>query len=621
MTDDALLLIETAGGSRQVRLGDYLSLDEIEQADRDAIDWIKRVRTADIKGRPLRDALTYRGDSLWWFVEIYLHRMRVIETLHRAVTATENLFRSEQPRRVTLADGDAMAQSIVKEGARRHGAEFRGPSTGAVYDARRLTATLGRAIVFLAQALVSHLRIRHRPPVPPAGGIAIGAFVHAAFWRSTADREAYVGPVLKALVAEVPPSDRVFVGLGPRTVFRGRTLASQVRHWKDALPDVRAIESYAGVGDLRGSFRFALASGRVRKLLWRSADLRRAAILSGYDTWRFVRHELAGVAYLQLPWSVRIMDEIGAALDSLKPRVALTYAEAGGWGRALVLEARRRGIAVCGLQHGFIHRHWMNYRHEPDEMADTAGSPGFPRPDLTLLFDRFAMEHLTTRGSFPASALGIMGNPRLDELAEAAGRQTDATRQATRHRLGIHPDARVVLLATKYRERAHAALQALFDAVGTMSNVHLVVRCHPAETAGPYLTLAKGSSVITVAPAGVDLVSSLAVADLVVTVNSTVALEAMALGVPALALNLPNYLSPFVDAGVMYGATSPDQVAAVLRRALSDDPSGQDFRARQRAFMAKYDMLPSGQAADRAVRAILTLTESTERVGHWGTTD
>jgi predicted glycosyltransferase len=117
---------------------------------------------------------------------------------------------------------------------------------------------------------------------------------------------------------------------------------------------------------------------------------------------------------------------------------------------------------------------------------------------------------------------------------------------------------------------------------------------------------------VTVAPASVDLVSSLAVSDLVVTVNSTVALEAMALGLPALALNLPNYLTPFVDAGVMYGAASPGEVGPLLGQALSEDLSRRDFRARQQAFVTKYDMLPSGLAADRAVRAILTLAHSTD---------
>jgi len=612
VTDDARLRLDTAAGPREVRLGDYLSLEDIERADRDAIAWIKRVRLADLGGMPLRDRLTYRGDSLWWFVEIYLHRMRVIETLYRAVTAAEHVFARDRPTAVTLVHGDTIARLVLRLGAAKHGATYLGPSIGAAFHARRLAGTLLKGAWFVVQSVIAHLGSGGGRPA--IGKRPVSAFVHSAFWRSSADREAYVGPVLKELVARTAGDDLVFVGLGPRTVFRARSLATHVREWQDAPPpDVRSIERFGSLLAMRGSLAFALRSGRVRRRLWRSPDLRRAATFDGYDLWPFVRHELAGVAYLQLPWSVRVMDEIAAALDRLKPRSALTYAEAGGWGRALVLEARRRGIPVCGLQHGFIHRHWMNYLHEPDEMTPSAADPptaGFPRPDLTLLFDRFALEHLTARGAFPPSSLDVMGNPRLDALAAAAKRLTDADRAAARARLGVAPDARVVLLATKYRERAHAALAALFDAARAMPGVHLVVRCHPAETAAPYLTLAAGAPAVSVAPPDIDLVTSLSVADLVVTVNSTVALEAMALGVPALALNLPNYLTPFVEAGVMHGAGSPAAVAPALAGALAGGAGNDEFRARQQAFMAKYDMLPTGNAAERAVRAILALSPS-----------
>jgi hypothetical protein len=43
------------------------------------------------------------------------------------------------------------------------------------------------------------------------------------------------------------------------------------------------------------------------------------------------------------------MDEAAAALDTCRPRVVVTYAEAGGWGRAIVLESRRRGIPTVGF--------------------------------------------------------------------------------------------------------------------------------------------------------------------------------------------------------------------------------------------------------------------------------
>src|SRR5213075_533874 len=115
--------------------------------------------------------------------------------------------------------------------------------------------------------------------------------------------------------------------------------------------------------------------------------------------------------------SVRAMDEAGAALDALAPHSILTYAEAGGWGRALMLEARRRGIRSVGVQHGFMYRHWLNYLHELDEMTPVGNDRGFPAPDVTLVYDGYAARHLEQASRFPASRIAITGNARLEELA------------------------------------------------------------------------------------------------------------------------------------------------------------------------------------------------------------
>ena len=52
----------------------------------------------------------------------------------------------------------------------------------------------------------------------------------------------------------------------------------------------------------------------------------------------------------------------------------------------------------------------------------------------------------------------------------------------------------------------------------------------------------------------VPLAPLLAASRAVITVNSTVALDAAVAGVPALVIGLPNNLSPFVDAGALAGA-------------------------------------------------------------------
>ena len=62
----------------------------------------------------------------------------------------------------------------------------------------------------------------------------------------------------------------------------------------------------------------------------------------------------------------------------------------------------------------------------------------------------------------------------------------------------------------------------------------------------------------------------------IVTVNSTVAIDALALGVPSVVIGLPNNLTPFVDAGLMLGAGSAAEIRAALAKVLYD----QEFRSR-----------------------------------------
>ncbi len=305
---------------------------------------------------------------------------------------------------------------------------------------------------------------------------------------------------------------------------------------------------------------------------------------------------------MQWPWSVRAMDEAGAALDALNPGVVVTYAEAGGGGRALMLEARRRGVPSVGLQHGFIYRHWLNYRHEPDEMAACGDDRGFPRPDLTLLFDGYAAGYLQSAGAFPPASLAVTGSPRLDELASRVASAAPG-RTGIRRDASVPADGRLVVLAAKFSE-IREELTALFDAALTLPDVVVLVKPHPADRVEDYTRVAAGRPGIRVAPPDADLGRLLAAADAVATMNSTVAIDAMVLGVPSVVVGLPNNLTPFVDAGVMFGGERPS-LPAVLETVLYDRQARDGWRRRAEAYVAQHHMRADGQAAARAASAIL----------------
>ena len=603
MSVDAVLLVP-----RRVRLAEYLDAAAEEAAAQDAYTWIKGLRHARVGGQTFRERFTYRGDSLWWFAELYLHKERAILTLFQSLRAAETLIARERPAAIAFADADRAVRTAVSAIAAMHRIPCTPPRP--TFRLRQIASMDARSAALAGAAMASPGRPSARPQEPEA---TVAAFVHRAFWKSAAaaagTAEAYIGPVLHAIESRVPARAIRYIGVGPATNFRAR------RWWRpqrDTAGGVVPIEALVPRGAMRESWRLWKKRHAIRRELGASEDIRHAAIIRGCDCWPIVREALDGIALLQFPWSARAMDEAAAALDALRPSVAVTYAEAGGWGRALALEARRRGIPLAGLQHGFIYRHWLNYRHEPDELTPPSpgsADAGFPRPSLTLVFDEYAAAHLTDAARFPRDAIAVTGSPRLDALSADAAALTPQAIDAARTSAGAQGGEPLVVIVSKYTE-IRRALAPLLDAVRRLGSVRAVIKTHPAETAAPYEAAAYGIANVRVLPASAPLAPLLRAARAVVTVNSTVAIDALTLGIPALTVGLPNNLSPFAEAGAMAGAAAPEEIGPALERVLYDEGFRQQLGAAAGAVVARYRLAPDGRAAERSAAAILALAQS-----------
>ena len=590
--------IESPAGRRRIDLLSYLDGAREERAHEDAHAWIKAIRHLRVDGVPFRSRFTFRGDSLWWFAELYLHKEQAILRALRTLAAFDALVETEHPVAVRHVAGGyagtiAQAAALHKIGFAGSRAMTQGSLALARMDARARALALGSGLSRLRSSAVTTSRAR------------VAAFVHTAFWRSDGvdgSAESYIGPVLRAIEARVPPSEIQYIGVGARTNFRAR-------RWWDPLVSRGAtrivpIERYAARSALAESRAVYRDRHRARRAMWDSADLRAHAVIRGCDCWPLVREQLAGIALLQFPWSARAMDEAAAALGAIEPEVAVTYAEAGGWGRALALECRRRGVPLAGLQHGFIYRHWLNYRHEADELAADPENPadrGFPFPASTLLFDDYAARHLSTAGRFPPDRIAVTGSARLDDLVAAVSALTPGEIERARRDAGATESRTLILFAGKERE-ARRFLPALVEAVRALPDVQLAIKPHPAETPAVYAAAVAGVANARVLPTDAPLPALLAAARLLVTVNSTVAVDALALGVPSLVIGLPNNLSPLVDAGVMAGATGSEEIRSILGKLLYN----QEFRDKVKS-PAAHRGGHDGRAASRSAEAILAL--------------
>lgn len=577
--------------------------DEVREA---AHQWIKQLRLVRYGNETMRERFVYRGDSLWWFTEIYLHKMRRLETAVAATLAFEAAQDELAPSRIEVKSADPVVASVAIAFGRAHGVPVDVGPTSPPGDSDWSGYLIG------ASARLA--RLRPGAPVRLPKSPRVAAFVHTAFWR-TADgdpddpsQESYVGPVLTAIAARSGPEDLFFVGVGPRRNFRARRWWDPFARSGNARP-VTPIERLAPRAAIRDSLALWRSRHDLALAITAGESVRAAGMFRGLDLWPVLEPELKAAALVQWPWSARAMDEAAGALAALTPHVVVTYAEAGGWGRALMLEARRHGVPSVGLQHGFIYRHWLNYRHEPDEIAALGADRGFPLPDRTLAYDRFAAEHLCGAGNFPSDRVTVTGNARLDGLTARVGRLADADRAAIRQRVGAGATDKILLLAAKFTEIVDE-LGPFGEAVATLPDVRVVVKTHPAETPDVYRGLQTAAPNVFVAPPGDDLGGLLAIADGLVTKNSTVAVDGLVLGVPALVIGLPNNLSPFVEAGVMLGATHPGEVRQRLEALLYDRDIRDGLERTAREFLSRHEIRSDGRAAERAADVILMLTRN-----------
>ncbi len=597
-----------------------------DAADEAAMAWTKSVgRRVWRDGRTLRDLLVWRDLPLWWFAELYLYhstdapgRVRVIETCAR-------ILERERPDEVEAAGLDAEETLLLARTCSALGVLFQGRpplprAPGAWRASWRSRLNTAKTIVTTLKAMLAG---RPAALAPEPGARTVLFLSHAAFWKERVDPdtgepqayEHYFDRILPELQRE-PGWQAAVLALGPRAPFRRRGRGEQVRDW---LSLGAGAGPYLHVNRLAGGrvLRETWQGTRAVRALWR--ELRRSAARPEAFSHRgapfsdLSHADLAGTLLLQLPWAVRSVAEMREALDFFRPAAVGLYAESSGWGRAALLACRAAGVPTVAIQHGIVYPKYFSYRHDPDEAA-------CPRPDRTAVFGQAARRLLATMGAYPPQSLVTTGSPRFDDLLNAA-RTWD--RDAARRRLGVADGQRLVVIASRFRaiRDTHASIGSAFHdlvrALEARGDVTAIVKPHPAEARDPYdavLARLRASRVSVLGPQA-DLLQLLHAADVLVTVESLSAVEALVLGRPVLVLNMPTHLSDLVEAGVALGVPAGADPGPALQDALTPGPVREGLDRARAAYLSELAMGVDGGATARIVSLLRDTAAGRPMVG------
>jgi glycosyltransferase involved in cell wall biosynthesis len=598
---------------RVVQWEDYLPSDEGDAVDEAAMAWTKAWGARPVRdGRSLRELLTWKGISLWWFAELYLFHsteaprwVRTIETFHRILEA-------ERPAEVEAEGLPAEEALLLERTCAARGVLFHGRGSAPARIARRT-----RRIELLARwnglkAFLTALKARAAgAPAPPGGPERRVLFLsHAAFWRrrkggetdETAAYEHYFDTLIPG-VARQDGLRPVVLAVGPPDAFRRRGPSDRLRDWTRLRPEpgpylgINRYTTFAVARDTRKALGLARDAWRA---LRGSPGMREAFSHRGVAFDDLAAPDLAGTLLLQLPWAVRSYEEVAEALRALRPAALVLYAESSGWGRAALLACRAASVPTVAVQHGIIYPKYYSYRHGP-------GEEDCPRPDRTAVFGETARRLLVQMGRYDPASLVVTGSPKFDALLASAGGRDRAHARA---RWGAGDGDRLVLVASRYRgiRSTHPAIGPAFPglvrALEGMEGVVAVVKPHPAEPAEAYRADLRGARRVRLATPADDLVELLLAADVLVTVESLSAVEALVLGRPVLILQMPTNLRALVDDGVALGVAAGADPSGALQRALFDPATRQQMEAARRRYLSEVAAGVDGRATLRILALI-----------------
>jgi hypothetical protein len=514
---------------------------------------VRRLGDLFVAGRSVKEALAYDGVSLWWFVHYWLvyghgltgwdERYRTLCRLIAGLTI--------RPDELVLLTDRADDNLVGRAVAARHGMRYRWAAPAWTRWNQSLRLRWGAEVLFrirMAKLIVRGFlaTLLRRNSLAGRERVDVLFNTSSSTWELSRGTDRVLGPLLDEAehaglkVAGLHLDHRRNLGVDTLRGMDGRIVA-----WESLVTpavSVRALlrgrriaTQFGGAfpGDVLGVAAAELLSDRIPVLF----GARLADAIIAIDTSREV-------------------------VRRLRPRCVYLTDAYDLWGRAIVVSARNEGIRSIEVQHGIIQESHDGYLHLEGEVApdQSQRSPLSPIPDLILVHGEAAKEALVEHGKFPPSSVIVTGSPQV----EAVRRRHDSP-EGARRAIGLKANGLYVLFfGAPYHvfpaDDDH--LRAFLDCCRQMPGIVPLLRPHPAEYTGErYRSAAIEAGVEAPVLAQADPFELIVASDIVISHNSTTALDAMVLHRPVIHMNMSGSpdLFPFVnDAGALPARTEQE---------------------------------------------------------------
>lgn len=231
--------------------------------------------------------------------------------------------------------------------------------------------------------------------------------------------------------------------------------------------------------------------------------------------------------------------------------------------------------------------------------------------DKLAIFGNYMKEILLKKG-LPEDRLVITGDPRYDFITQIPDK---FKRDEVYQQLNIDIQKRIIVFAAQFHgfkdEENAKLLRGLYHAIKQLPEIQLVVKLHPFDEHEIADKIAQEMSVNNmIIIKDIDLYKLLNACEILMTVHSTVALEAMLLGKPVIIVNLTNKpdMVPYAKEGAALRVETQEDILPQIKAVLKDSNKVRTQMAlNQKKFISRYAYNIDGNASKRIVDLIYSM--------------
>ena len=591
--------------------GDYILLEQYSEKfdlypnKKKTMDFIKNFPHKKIlDNKSLVELLKYKGYSLWWFVRqgFFWHCIRVIkETL-----AIKSLIKNKKINKIMILNDGNEFVAIVKEAARSSKIKVEiikkdcKPNKGKYLKNKKdLVLNYFPRFIRIFQGFFRSLRTKNNP-----GANNIILVTQSHIWTSlaekiTGDPNSYT--ILRDMIKDkkynVLPID---LALNKDAAWRGIKEKK-----KPFLPFDYFIFKTFFDPSIRKNLNFLrIRLNKLFESLDKSVAFKKALTCNNIGLYDILKPQIRNYFFNKFDSFIGAARnfEIGRKLMKDYSVDGAICLDENGTSRFLVFASDSCKIPSVGLQHGIIPPlPGPSYNYSKKDLHSYKNNLNCLLTDRTAVFGNHFRNLLVKCGNYDPDKIIVTGQPRMDISFEQKG---NYTKKNLYKKLGIKSGKKLVVYSSQsFLEESGTAFSAFVKALKPLKDVKLIVKLHPSENLPLCKNLLKKFKYDAIISKYLDLYEIFICSDLMVSIQSTVILEALALEKQVIQLNLTEKHEVFGELAskCINMVTSESELKNEINNILYKMPLNKKSSKERKKFISEYYYKIDGNSTKRFI--------------------